>query len=334
VDSTLAAMPPPATQVPPATPTPIQVVVTATPVAPTATLTPVPVTPPPGDPATLYGKPDGLDTFDNDNNWTTFPPGDNSCFSSEISDGLFWMTALGQQGSSCWEVSWPKLGNFYIDLTIKMPETCDANDRFGLLFRAPENTPVTPRHHCGGVQSFSAWTGRECCEICRRHLNRYHHNPGALQPVGVAGTLPAFYINGVWSPGQTDFPDEGKTASSSICHHDASPSFPGTLCRLDSLFVAIQRRSQAKIRTRAKRVRGTLTDLPQILAEHPEGDRIWGRAGWGLIFPASVSSPHFSAQTPLPPDIPRPHAARRPCLGRSSAPSRAAQPPRACHLQR
>jgi hypothetical protein len=60
VDATVAAMPPPATQVPPATPTPIQVVVTATPVAPTATLTPV--SSPPGDPATLCGKPDGLDT--------------------------------------------------------------------------------------------------------------------------------------------------------------------------------------------------------------------------------------------------------------------------------
>ena len=216
VDSTLAAMPPPATQVPPATPTPIQVVVTATPVAPTATLTLVPITPPPGDPATLYGKPDGLDSFDNDNNWTTFPPGDNSCFSSEISDGLFWMTALGQQGSSCWEVSWPKLGNFYIDLTIKMPETCDANDRFGLLFRAPGNNAgylygIT----CGGAQSFSAWTGTETLQILpAAPSTAIITTPGALNRVGIMAqdSSFAFYINGVLVAEAQDqtFPDEGK----------------------------------------------------------------------------------------------------------------------------
>lgn len=200
VDATLAAMPPPATQVPPATPTPIQVVVTATTAAPTPTLTLAPITPPPGDPATLYGKPDGLDTFDNDNNWTTFPPGDNSCFSSEIKDGLFWMTAAGQQGSSCWELSWPKLGNFYLDLTVKMPETCDPNDRFGLLFRAPENNAgylygIT----CGGVQSFTAWTGTETLQILPAEQSAaIITTPGALNRIGVMAQDAsfAFYING------------------------------------------------------------------------------------------------------------------------------------------
>jgi len=216
VDATVAAMPPPATQVPPATPTPIQVVVTATPVAPTPTLTPVIVPPPPGAPATLYGKPDGLDTFDNDNNWTTFPPGDNTCFSSEIEGGFFWMTAVGQQGRSCWELSWPKLGNFYIDLTIKMPETCDANDRFGLLFRAPENDAgylygIT----CGGVQSFSAWTGAETLQILPAAASTaIITTPGALNRVGVMAqdSSFAFYINGVLVAEGLDqtFMDEGE----------------------------------------------------------------------------------------------------------------------------
>jgi hypothetical protein len=214
VNATLTAMPPPPTQVPPATPTPIQIMPTAT-TAPTATLTPAVIAPPPGDPAAVYGKPDGLDTFDNDNNWTTFPPGNNSCFTSEIKDGLFWMTALGQQGS-CWELSWPKLGNFYLDLTIKMPETCDPNDRFGLLFRAPDNNAgylygIT----CGGAQSFSAWTGTESLQILPAAQSAaIITTPGALNRVGVMAQDDsfAFYINGQLVAQGLDqtFPNEGK----------------------------------------------------------------------------------------------------------------------------
>jgi hypothetical protein len=199
VNATLAAMPPAPTQAPPVVPTPIQVIPTAT-IAPTATLAPAVIAPPPGDPATTFGKPDGLDTFDNDNNWTTYPPGNNPCFSSEIKDGLFWMTAEGQQGLSCWELSWPKLDNFYIDLTIKMPETCDANDRFGLLFRAPDNNSgylygIT----CGGVQSFTAWTGTETLQILPAAKSAaILTTPGALNRVGVMAQDAsfAFYING------------------------------------------------------------------------------------------------------------------------------------------
>jgi hypothetical protein len=126
------------------------------------------------------------------------------------------MTALGQQGSSCWEVSWPKLGNFYLDLTIKMPETCDANDRFGLLFRAPENNAgylygIT----CGGVQTFTAWTGTETLQILpAAQSDLILTAPGALNRVGVMAqdSSFAFYINGVLVAEGLDqtFLEEGK----------------------------------------------------------------------------------------------------------------------------
>jgi hypothetical protein len=199
VNATLTAMPPLPTQTPAATPTPTQIVPTAT-TEPSATPTPAVFPVPPGDPAALFGKPDALDTFDNDNNWTTYPPGDTPCFSSEIEDGLLWMTALGQQGLSCWGLSWPKLGNFYIDLTIKMPETCDPDDRFGLLFRAPDNNAgylygIT----CGGVQSFTAWTGTETLQILPAAKSEaIITTPGALNRVGIMAQDAsfAFYING------------------------------------------------------------------------------------------------------------------------------------------
>jgi len=206
VNATLTAMPPLPTQA--SAPTPIQVVPTPTPirVLPSATIVPSPtptlpvIAPPPGDPVSVFGKPDGLDIFDSDNNWPTYPPGNNTCFTSEIKDGLLWMTALGQQGLACWELSWPKLQNFYVDLTIKMPQTCDANDRFGLLFRAPDNNAgylygIT----CGGVQSFSAWTGTETLQILPAAKSAAILTaPGALNRVGIMAQDAsfAFYING------------------------------------------------------------------------------------------------------------------------------------------
>jgi len=89
-----------------------------------------------GDPALVLGSPDGTEDFNNEKNWTTF---DNSCFKTEISGGQFVMTAKGLQQSSCWEVTWPQLDNFYIETTQLRPEACDPQDRYGLLFRAPDN---------------------------------------------------------------------------------------------------------------------------------------------------------------------------------------------------
>jgi hypothetical protein len=90
----------------------------------------------PGDPAVLLGKPSGLDTFDNPNTWTLF---DAQCFKTEIKDGKYVMTAKGVKEFSCWKVTWPHIQKFCLETMVETPATCDANDRFGMLFRAPDN---------------------------------------------------------------------------------------------------------------------------------------------------------------------------------------------------
>ncbi|MCK4727058.1 MAG: hypothetical protein KAT29_14700, partial [Anaerolineales bacterium] len=120
------------TQPPPeAAPTDVPPTTAPTEVEPTPTLAPIP-----GDPAELLGEPTGVDTFDSAANWTLF---DNQCFKSEITDGKYVMTAKGLEGIVCWEVSWPQIKDFYNEITIDMPEQCQPDDRFGLLFRAPDN---------------------------------------------------------------------------------------------------------------------------------------------------------------------------------------------------
>jgi hypothetical protein len=185
-----------ATSAPPSTPTTAPVTPSLTP-SPTAVV----ITPPAGDPVLTLGKPDSVDNFDNDNNWPTYPPGDNTCFSSEIKDGKLWMTATGQVQAACWELSWPELDNFYIELTLQMPQSCDASDRFGLLFRAPDNTTgylygIT----CGGVQSFTAWTGTETLQILpAAKSDAILTAPGSTNRIGVMAKDAAFsfYINGI-----------------------------------------------------------------------------------------------------------------------------------------
>jgi len=111
----------------------------------------------PNNPAILLGNPDGMDTFDNDNNWSLF---DAKCFKSEITGGKFVMTSKGIEGQACWEVSWPKVQDFYTEVTIEIPASCDLKDRFGLFFRAPDNNRgYLYGISCEGEYSMTMWDG-------------------------------------------------------------------------------------------------------------------------------------------------------------------------------
>ncbi|HSR46061.1 MAG TPA: hypothetical protein VLT15_12660, partial [Acidimicrobiia bacterium] len=67
------------------------------------------------DPAVFLGEPRGMDTFDTKTNWTLF---DNQCFKSEVTGGKYLMTAKGLQGTPCWELTWPQVDNFYLEVTV------------------------------------------------------------------------------------------------------------------------------------------------------------------------------------------------------------------------
>ena len=155
---------------------------------------------PVGGPAEDLGDPDFLDTFDTDENWITFPPGTANCFSSRIADGKYWMTALGRERAGCWELTWPVARDFYAEVTIEMPEECEADDRFGLLFRAPDMSRgylygVT----CGGEHSFNAWTGEETLQLLpSEESDLIRTGAGSSNRLGILaqGKSYAFYING------------------------------------------------------------------------------------------------------------------------------------------
>jgi len=195
---------------PSAAPEPTAPVSTSLPGQPTAGPPPTPI---PGDPAEVLGKPDGQDTFDNDNHWKLF---DNQCFKSEIEEGIFWMTAKGMQGFSCWEVTWPQIENYYLETIVEMPQECDPDDRFGLFFRAPDNSRgYLYGLTCSGTYSMTSWDGSSTNVVADFASSEFILVvPGERNRIGVIadGNNYSLYVNGnfLTQVSNSMFVDQGK----------------------------------------------------------------------------------------------------------------------------
>ena len=161
----------------------------------------------------VLGTPNGVENFDNTNNWTNF---DSACFTSQITGGQFVMTANGVAEFSCWEVSWPQLDNFYIETSQIMPQTCEPQDRFGLLFRAPDNNRgYLYGYNCAGQYSLTVWDGQATTTLVEpTNSAAILATPGAMNRMGLLafGENVSLYVNGVYLQTVTDytFLDEGK----------------------------------------------------------------------------------------------------------------------------
>ena len=161
----------------------------------------------PSNPANLLGEPDGIDTFDTDNNWSLF---DARCFKSEITGGKYVMTSKGIQGSACWEVSWPLIQDFYVETTIEMPAECNPKDRFGLFFRAPDtNRGYLYGLSCEGEYSMTLWDGLGTAVIVEADTNpAIATGAGILNRIGILASADNYYL---YVNGQ--YVDQGKDST-------------------------------------------------------------------------------------------------------------------------
>ena len=182
--------------------------------APTAapTQTPAP-TAIPGNPADALGDPNGKDPFDNANNWTLF---NNNCFATTITGGKLVMEAKGALELSCWEVSWPLIKDYYYQSEVVMPVACNANDRFGLFFRAPDNDRgFLFGIQCDGKYSLSGWDGENTNIIVAPIDNTIISTPPeSINVIGVVadGSTMSLYANGQFlaQAQNVGFADNGK----------------------------------------------------------------------------------------------------------------------------
>jgi len=202
------------------TPTPEVIVVTSTPEAPTAAPPPtaVPTSAPlptaiPGNPADALGAPNGIDPFDNANNWTLF---NNDCFTTTVTGGKFVMEAKGVLELSCWEVSWPLIQDYYYQSEVVMPAECNASDRMGLFFRAPDNDRgFLFGIQCDGKYSLSSWDGETTNVFVAPTDNTIVSTaPESINVIGVLvdGATMSIYANGQFlaQVQNVGFTDSGK----------------------------------------------------------------------------------------------------------------------------
>ena len=202
VNATLTAIAGSATSTPTPMPVPTEVPPEPTEAPPTATMEPS-ATPTfeisESDPVSYLGEPDGEDNFDTSNNWSVF---DSQCFQSEITGTQYIITAKGLPNVACWEVSWPLLDNFYQETLVNMPETCQPQDRFGVLFRAPDNNRgYLYRISCAGEFSLTKWDGTETkVLIDDTASDAILVGPGEQNRLGlgVYGSTYYLYANGVY----------------------------------------------------------------------------------------------------------------------------------------
>lgn len=166
-----------------------------------------------GDPAAFLGPPDGEENFNNASNWGEF---DNSCYKSEISGGQFLMTAKGLAQTVCWEITWPRLENIYLETTQVMPDSCDPQDRFGMLFRAPDNNRgYLYGYTCAGDYLLTIWDGQATTVLVDATKNdAILTGPGQVNRLGllVFGENISLYANGIYLETVADytFVDDGK----------------------------------------------------------------------------------------------------------------------------
>lgn len=149
--------------------------------------------PPSGDPAAILGDPNGIDKFENENNWTLF---DSQCFKSEIKSGKYVMTAKGLQGMACWEVSWPMLENFYLESEVNMPSNCDPQDYFGMLFRAPDNNRgYLYGLNCSGQYAMAVWDGQAMTLLAGPTNDEViNSEPNQTNRIGVVASGSNYYL--------------------------------------------------------------------------------------------------------------------------------------------
>jgi hypothetical protein len=170
---------------------------TATP-APTDTPAPTPTaTLADTDPTRNLGDPNWVDNMNNDDNW---PTGISEYTTIDFKDGFLRLTA--QTDLDGWRVSWPTIGDFYLETTLQTP-ACDGSDRFGLMFRVPAESQAGKGYlfgiTCDGRYGLRRWDGKTMHFLINWTANdAIKEGNNVVNKLGVMarGSDLAFYING------------------------------------------------------------------------------------------------------------------------------------------
>lgn len=83
-------------------------------------------------PGSGLGDPTWIDNFETDDYWTLF---DDECFQTDIQGGRYIQRTKSAPIGVCWEVTWPKIQDFYLETLAQISGACAERDRYGFYFR-------------------------------------------------------------------------------------------------------------------------------------------------------------------------------------------------------
>ncbi len=119
---------------------------------------------------------------------------------SEVQDGKLVLTAKQNNSFDSWTMSYPQMSDFYLEVSFNPREMCEGKDRYGILFRAPDNTQgYLYNVACDGSYQLRIWDGEQFTDLINWSVDQ-HVAKGAdiTQRLGVwaEGEQLKLYVNG------------------------------------------------------------------------------------------------------------------------------------------
>ena len=151
----------------------------------------------PDDPRNDFGEPDWSANFNEKFTWYTF---DEPTASIWMENGELLLSAKNSDIFDIWSLSWPNIDDFYLEYTFVVGERCIGEDRYGIVFRAPDpQSGYLFGVNCKGEFDLRYWDGKDFSEIVAWTASEYINiGGGAANRLGVRaeGESLSLYING------------------------------------------------------------------------------------------------------------------------------------------
>lgn len=163
---------------------------------PAAAITPTMT--PEADPRSDLGSSTWGAVFDDDTEtWFQY---ENEQVKSEVRDNKLVLTAKKANSFDAWVMSYPQLDDTYLEVVFTTGETCAGKDRYGILFRAPDNTQgYLYNVACDGSYQFRIWDGEQFTDVINWSVDaRIATGPEVNQRLGIwaKGDRLTLYVNG------------------------------------------------------------------------------------------------------------------------------------------
>jgi len=125
---------------------------------------------------------------------------ENDQVKSEVRDNKLVLTAKKTNSFDAWVMSYPQLDDAYLEVLFTTGEACAGKDRYGLLFRAPDNSKgYLFNVACDGSYQLRIWDGEKFTDLINWTIDtNIATGPEVNQRLGVwvEGDRLVLYVNG------------------------------------------------------------------------------------------------------------------------------------------